>query len=322
MINLIYSVEPEMARRTALKMIKKDFPTRDETNFISFNMVVSSIEELAEECRAFSLMSNRKAILAENCAFLAKNGKTKKNKLEGFSALLEYCKHPNEEIDLYLVVYSGELDSKNEIVMAIAETGYTKEIPMPSPQEWIAYTKRYIQKNGSNIEDDAAEELIKRIDGDYGRFLCELAKLDAFASGSTISRRDIVNLVSPRLEEDTFELSNMLLKGNIEGALKVYADLKKHSNDEVALLNMLSSQFRFLDEVQYLSRMGKNKFDIASELKASPGRVGICLKNLREMRPNATRRMLERLYRCQKGILTGKVNAEFAFSRLIAETSI
>ena len=322
MIYLIYSKEREMARRSALKILKKDYPVRDEGNYVSFNMAVTPIEQLVDECNSLSLMSEKKAIFAEDCAFLAKQEKAKKKQDKSLDALAQYCLHPNEEIDLFLVVYAETLDGKNKVVEAIATNGYTKEVPVPSEEEWISYALRYLKKNGSDIDEGAAKELVKRIDGDYGRFLAELAKLDAYASGQKLTFSDIQALVSPRLEEDSLELSNMLLSGNIERCIRVYGDLKKHSIDEIRLMNMLSNQFRFLDQVSYLSFQGKNKFDIAKDLAASPYRVEICLRNLRSIRPNAPKIMLERLYRCEKAVLSGEQNPEFAFTRFLAETSL
>ncbi len=321
MIYLIYSKESEMARRSALKILKKEFPKRDEGNYVCFNMAVTPIKTLVDECEAMSLMSSKKAVLAEDCAFLSKMERgSKKIKDAGSEALEQYCLHPNPDVDLFLVVYAEQLDTKNKVVDAISKTGMIKEVPVPPEEEWIAYTKRYLERNGSKIEDDAAIDLVKRIDGDYGRFLSELTKLDAFGSGATITKEDIRILVSPRLEEDAFVLSNALSNGNIEKALRVYRDLKAHSIDEIRLINMLGNQFRFLDEVAFLASQGGSKNAIASELNASPYRVDICLRNLRSMRPNATARVLERLYRCEKAILSGEQNAEFAFTRFLAET--
>ena len=48
----------------AKKMIAKDFPTRDETNYVSLNMAVTPIKELAEECEFLPLGADRKCVLA------------------------------------------------------------------------------------------------------------------------------------------------------------------------------------------------------------------------------------------------------------------
>ena len=322
MIYLVYSQESEMARRSALKILKKDFPERSSSNYVSLNMAVSSIKDILAEVQSFSLIAERKAVFCENCAFLAKGEKAtgRKAKVDpNIEALASYCLNPNPETDLYLVVYSKAIDTKNPIVDAISKTGQIKEVPVPSEQEWVAYALSYLKKKGASIDQVAASELVKRVGGDYGRFLTELAKLDAFSSGTPITLEDIKTLVSPRLEDDSFELSNALLAQDIGKCMKVYEDLKSHSIDEIRLINMLGKQFQFLDQVAYLSRNGYSSNDIATELSVNPYRVTISLRNLRNMHPKATYVVLEKLYRCEKSILTGEVDAEFAFTRFIAE---
>ena len=323
MIYLFYSQDAEMARTQGQKFLRKAFPTRSEGNYVSFNMADTPLRELVDECNAISLMSEKKAIFAENCAFLAKAGKTNKNsKDKDVLALAEYCNYPNPDIDLFLIVYAKEIDLKNPVVDAISKHGQIKEIPIPKKEEWVEQVKRYMNKRGHEIEFTAAEMLVDRVDGDYGRFIQELAKLDAYAENEVITTKDIALLVAPKLEEDTFTLSNALISNDIQEALSVYQDLKVHSNDEIRLINMLASQFRFLDEVYQLASTGMNKFDIAKELGASPYRVEISMKNIRSIKRSSIVKILERLYRCEKSILSGEVNASFAFTRFLAETTL
>lgn len=321
MVYLYYSAESELARRTALRSLRKAHPHRDEGNFILLNMAESSLRDLLNECESISLMSEKKAIFAENCAFLAKDGKTsKKGKPSDLEQLAEYCLNPNPDTDLYLVVYSATLAKKNPVVDAISQNGITREVLVPKKEEWIEKVHRYLSNNGHSIDEEAAEEVVNRVHGDYGRFACELQKLSSIPN-SNITIEDIKSLIAPRLEDDTFALSNALLSGNLSQAIAIYHDLKSFSNDEFTLINMLGSQFRFLEQVCYLSKGGLNKFDIAKELNQSPYRVGCALSNLRYISLNSIIIAQERLYKSQDDILSGNVDPEFAFTRFLAEFS-
>lgn len=322
MIYVFYSKEPEMARHTGLKYVRKAFPVRDQGNYISFNMAVSTIEDVLNECMNMSLISERKAVFCENCAFLAKPAKgVKAAKDKSLQALASYCKNPNPDVELYLIVYSGALDTKNPVVEAISQNGQIKEIPVPKESEWVQEVIRSLTKRGNVISQEAAEELVKRVGGDYGRFLNELAKLDAFGNQGEITYQDICTLVSPRPEDKVYMLSNALLANNTEEALRVYADLKRFGSDEVGLLSMLARQFSTLEQIQYLSSTGMSSNDIATTLGESSGRVYACLKDIRKMKPSAIPITLERIYRCQKNILSGESRPEFAFTYFIAKTS-
>ncbi len=316
MIVVLFSNDSEMVRTRALKMIKADFPTRDETNYVNLNMTVSSVRELAEECEMLSLGAERKCVVGQNCFFLSKSKtKAKLAKDDSIEPLLAYCKNPNAFVDLYLLVY-GEVDPKNEIIKAISATGSIKEIPIPKAEDWIEYAKKTFREEG--IEEAAASEIVKRVGNDYGRFIGELSKLKNYANGERLTLKAVQMLVAPKLEDDAFKMSNHLLKGQIEEATRIYQNLKVYGTDEIRLINMLASQFRFLDMVRFLDARGLSSSQIASTLGEKPIRVDIGLRNLYAMRPDSLPRIMEDLYVCQKRILTGEADERFAFELFLA----
>ena len=322
MISVLYSNDAMMPRYKALKAIRKDFPERDEFNYVRFNMSETTLNELADECNFIPLGTERKCILASDCAFLAKS-KTKYKFAEGdsFDRLLSYCRSPSAFIDLYMLV-RGEADPKNPIIQAVMTTGSVKEVVLPQEAELVTYAQRYFSAKGAGIEDDAAKELCRRVGGDYGRFVSELEKLLCYANGEKVRLEAVKLLVAPLEEDDAFALSNALVAGNAKKAMSIYRDLKAHTVEEVRLTNMLANQFVFLDEVRYLDAKGLSSSQIASELGTSPKRVEVSLRNMYRIKPEVFPRILEELYRCQKSILTGESDGEFAFTRFLANFQI
>lgn len=322
MITVLYSSDPMMARYAALVSIHKAFPERDEFNYIRFNMAETTLNELADECNFLPLGTDRKCILASDCAFLAKS-KTKYKFAEGdsISRLLEYCKSPSAFVDLYLLV-KGEIDPKNELVKAIQVTGSVKEVVVPSEEELAEKANRYFSTKGGGIEPEAARELAKRVGSDYGRFINELPKLLNYANGERVRLDSVKLLVAPKEEDDTFALSNALVKGDAKKAIKIYRDLKTHGVEEVRLINMLANQFVFLDEVRYLDAKGLSSYQIGTELATSPKRVEVSLRNIYRIKEHVFPRILDELYETEKAILTGKADGEFAFMRFLANFDI
>ena len=322
MITLLYSSDATMTRYAALLSIHKTFPVRDEFNYVRFNMAETRLNELADECNFIPLGTDRKCVLASDCAFLAKS-KTKYKLAEGdsFDRLLAYFQSPSEFVDLYLLV-KGEIDPKNELVKAIKNTGTIKEILLPSEDELAEKATRYFASKGAGIEPEAAREIAKRVGVDYGRFMNELPKLLNYANGEQVRLESVKLLVAPKEEDDTFALSNALVRGDVKKAMAIYRDLKAHSLEEVRLINMLANQFVFLDEVRYLDAKGLSSQQIASELTTSPKRVEISLRNMYRIKPDVFPRILEELYVCEKAILTGQSDGEFAFMRFLANYDI
>ena len=315
MIKLFFGSSPDIVKRAARKEIKKDFPKQDESNFVSFNMAVTPLKELAEECSFLSLGTEKKCVLAYDCAFLGESKtKYKYAKDDDPDALLAYLNDPIFETDLYLLVYNASLAKKSEMVDAIKKNGYIKEMLVPEPNEWIAYAERYLGGRGVKIERRAAAELVRRVNGDFGVFLNELAKLDAYAAGEPIRYEAVGNLVTKLEEDDAFAIGNALIKGNNAGAIEAYKKAKKNGAEEVRLINMLTSQLLYLDEVRFLDGLGYDSAAIARQLGGSPKRADIALSNLYYLRPEALDDALEGLYYCQRAILRGEVAPDYAFS--------
>ncbi|MGM9813584.1 MAG: DNA polymerase III subunit delta [Candidatus Enteromonas sp.] len=331
-IYLVYSEEPELARRSAMKLLKKEFPVRDETNYINLNFTTSSIKEIVDEVSFLPLGAESKAVFVENCTFLVKPGRAKpgtgsRKKKEktvdaDLAALAEYCKSPHANITLYLVAYSKDLDESNPVYQAVKNTGKICPALVPPRAGWIDFAQKFLKKYGSELNAEAAGEVVDRVDGDYGRFLGELAKLSIYANGEPVSTKTVETLVSRKLEDDTFVLSNALLKNDVASALSIYHDLNVHNVDEVRLLNTLASQIRFMDLVSFLHNAGMNKDSIARELSANPGRVGYTLASLRSVNPPSLKKILEGIYQTEKAILSGEEQPRFAFERFLANFQI
>lgn len=325
MIGIIFSSELAMAKKAAMGEIKKSFPVRDEGSFASFSLSLTPLKEIIEEASFMSLTSERKAILVQDCLFLSKSKAKKKGKEEDENAiLLDYLKAPNPDCDLYLLVPSDSLDIKNPCVAKIKEMPdcFIKEVKMPSYEEWVYQIKKYFEKRGGQIEQIAAEELGKRIDGDYAKFVNECQKLYLYAEGKRINRSDVITLTYPKEEEDAFAISNALMEKDNARALSIYKDLKKHGVEEIRLLNLLAKEFFYLDQVNFLDGLGKSENEIASQLGGSPYRVRFAKKKLRFLNQDKLSSILEDLYKCELSILRGEVGPNFAFELFLANFKI
>ena len=323
MIKLYYSSSPDLAKRAARRDIKKEYPVLDESSFVSFNMAVTPLRDLAEECSYLSLGVEKKAVLAYDCAFLGKSKtKPKYQKDDKPQALLDYLQNPIYETDLYLLVYNAELDEKSEMVQAIKKNGFVKEVLIPAPGDWVSYAEKYLASKGVSIEKRASQELVRRVNNDFGAFTNELDKLAAYANGEMVRYEAVASLVTKLEEDDAFAIGNALVRGNNGNAIEAYKKAKKTGADEIRLINMLAGQLLYLDQVRFLDGVGYDVNMIARELGGSPKRAEIALSNLYGIPTKALEEALEGLYETEKNILSGLVPADFAFSLYLTNTKL
>jgi DNA polymerase-3 subunit delta len=324
MIQVLYSPQSRMVQGALKRLLEEAFPERDALNFVTLDMAVTPTTELVNECLNLPLGCDKKAVVAENCAFLGA-GKFKYLKDDdGGKSLLEYLQNPDDSISLYLLVYDSDLSMRSPLYKALLKDGAKiNPVSVFTKDQWLAYIARFFAKRQITISQEAIAELSKRVDGDYASFLNESQKLLTYiGEGREITLNDVKTLVSAPLEDDAYTLANALAAGDIKGALKIYRDLSSASVDEVTLIHLLGNQFRFLNEVEYLSSIHLSDEEIGSSLFASPIRVRIARKNLAAMKEDALSNTLEKLYQCEYSIMTGAMSEDLAFSLYLATFSL
>jgi DNA polymerase-3 subunit delta len=313
-----------MVKGALKKLLDETLPTRDPMNSVSLDMGVSTLLELSNECLALPLGYGQKAVVAENCFFLAKtSGKIKMPKNDDAAPLLSFFGNPDPNILLYLLVYSEELDERSPFYQALVK-GQAKMNPVSqfSEGQWKSFIPRFFEKRNVKIDSAAVDELLERIGGDYAQFLNEAQKLIAYAGCENVTVEMVDILVAPPLEDDVFQLSNALTRSDNRKALAIYKDLKTRAVDPIPLINLLTRQFSFMDQVAFLSAQGQNNAAIALKLKCSSGRVNATQYSLRKIKKDSLGKALEGLYAGELAILTGKEDPDLVFSLYLANFSL
>ena len=287
----------------------------DEFNFVKLDGHNSVVQEAVDEYRYVSLGYDKKVVSLENCYFLLKP--KPKNKIEqdqDYDALKDLIEEDrgNEESALVLSVASSSLDEKNAIVSLLKEKAKVIEIADPDEKSFTDYIRSYCAKYNIVIDRDAVYELANRTDGDVALFKNSIAKLVLYTSH--IRYDDVTKMVTRKLDDNAFLLSNLLIDNKNVEAVALFKDLRVSNVEPVTLIGQLGNQFRLLNQIRYLSRVrGLSQEDIAKELKIKPGRVFVLTKQLSKISENAVNRALDTLYQLDLDIKSGQVDRFYAF---------
>lgn len=287
----------------------------DEFNFVKLDGHNTLVQEAVDEVRYVSLGYDKKVVSLENCYFLIKP--KPKNKIDAdqdFDALKQLIEEDknNEEGALILSVTSSSIDEKNSIVLLLKEKAKIVEIADPDEKTFLEYIKSYCAKYQIVIDRDALNELAFRTDGDVALFKNSIIKLSLYTDHIRYS--DVVKMVTRKLEDNAFLLSNLLIENRNVEALALFKDLKVSNTEPVTLISQLANQFRLINQVRYLLRYKKlSQEEVAKELKIKPGRAYILSKNLSLISENAINNALESLYKLDLDIKSGQVDRYYAF---------
>jgi hypothetical protein len=175
------------------------------------------------------------------------------------------------------------------------------------------------EAGGTSIAPDAVRELYNRTGGDYANFINESQKLLAYAGGTPIDLKIVATMVSPKLDDDAFHLSNALTRGDIESALRIYRDLKVHSGRRDYADQPFGRSIPLYGHGP-LSRCQRPRLRSnrpGDRRLADAGRYHGA-KSLSDQREASLLRIQEQLYQLDYEILSGHQDPEFAFQLFLA----
>lgn len=302
---ILYGELYPMIRKHLNKILKERLGEIDDFNVTKIDFEESSLDEIEYESSSLPLGYEKKAVVVDNAHFLTKDVEQKDE-----SKVLEILKKSQDDIDLIFIHRDSNVDKKGKIFNFIKDNGQILEFLNIEKDEWPIYIKKYFKNKNVEITSEAINELANRVDGDLTRFINEAEKLCLYKNSITLT--DVALMVSKPLEDDAFQMSNALFRGDNGVAISIYRDLKLLGQKFVdALIPMLASQFRFISEVCFLDSKGLEKEEIASELSVSPVRVKIALKNSKNISRKQIANVLDKLYNLDLQIKSGQIDRSY-----------
>lgn len=299
---ILYGKQYPMIKKRLNKLLKDNLKEVDDFNVVKLDNEECSIDDIVNECSMLPLGYEKKAVVVDNVNFLnkvGKNGDTNK--------ILDFLKTNDDSIDLYLIVRNDIIDEKSPIAKYIFDNGLILNFVNLSKNDWPKYVKKYFNDRKVEIDDSATNELIYRVDGDLSRFLNEADKLCLYKN--KINLMDVALMVSKPIEDDAFQMSNALFRGDNATALSIFRDLQLlGSKSTDTLIPMLASQFRFISQVCYLYDKGLSNEEISKELACNPFRVKMALQNSKYLSRKQIASVLDDLYHLDYQIKSGRID--------------
>ena len=304
---ILYGELYPMIRKHLNKILKERLGETDDFNVTKIDFEESNLDEIAYESSTLPLGYDKKAVVVDNAIFLTKD--VEKNDEE---KVIEILEKSSDDIDLIFVLRSDKVNKSGKIFNFVKENGQVFEFLNIEKEQWPLYIRKYFANKNVEITSEAINELSARVDGDLTRFINEADKLCLYKNPITLS--DVVLMVAKPLEDDAFQMSNALFRGENDLAISIYRDIKlMDSRSADALIPMLASQFRFISQVLYLDSRGLEKEEIASQLGVNPVRVKMSLKNARNISRKAIANALDKFYNLDFQTKSGQIDRSYGF---------
>ena len=298
---ILYGEQYPMIKKRLKKVLNERLGEVDDFNVVKFDFKPELIDEIIDEASMLPLGYDAKAVVIDNASFLEPKGNKEIN--ERFVELLE---SGSDSINILFVLRNDNLDDKNPIVKAINKDQILHFVNI-TKEEWPKYIAKYFKDRNVTIEQNAIDELVLRIDGDLTRFVNEADKLCLYKNHLTLT--DIALMVNKPLEDDAFQITNALYRGDNAAALSIFRDIRLLGSKATdGLIPMLGSQFRFASQVVFLESRGLDYREIAKQLNANEWRVKIALRNCRHLSKRQIAHALDDLYYLDYQIKSGQID--------------
>jgi len=130
-----------------------------------------------------------------------------------------------------------------KIIKLVEGHGAAVELSIRGRGELVKFLQAGAKRLGCELSGDSARHLIEICPADMRTLENELAKVCAFTGSGAIDREKINAVVTPKTEASAFELSQLILRGNIKGALELLGRLYYLREEPIAILGALSMSF-------------------------------------------------------------------------------
>ena len=280
--------DDEERKKRSVERLRKD--RAPET----YDAAETGPETVVSACNSYSLFGEGPFVLLRNLEAWNAAQKAK---------IVDYLKDPSPETDL--VMLGEKLAAREKLLAAVKRTGEVHDLKQPTGKALAKWAIGYAKKQGLELPEDVANELVARCSDDKVRVMSELDKLALYVNG-TATLEDVEALVPPDLHANIFKFVDALGVGDRGEALKLLEVLLSANEPPLRIVYMIRRQFRLLARAYALFESGASRSEVASTLKVPPFVAHKLEEQSRRMVEEDVERALALTLDLERGLKGGK----------------
>ncbi|KXT78496.1 DNA polymerase III subunit delta [Streptococcus sp. DD13] len=292
-----------------------------DLRFSYFDLSESVFEEVLNDLESLPFFEEEKIILVDQFLDVTTQKKNflKEDELKKLEAYLE---HPNET-NRVIFFAPGKLDGKRRIVKLLKRDARVIEAASIKEAELASYFSKVVQNVGLQMEPSVFRAFLEKSNMDFSECHKNIQFLLAYKASGFVTLEDIQEALPKTLQDNVFELSQLLLQGKIDKARQLVSDLRLQGQEEVQLVAILLNQFRIMLQVKILSQRQGGESQIVASLsrilgrQVNPYQVRFALRDSRQYSISFFEQAVKELIQCDFEIKSGKMEKEYLFDLLL-----
>ena len=304
----------EWLKKDILKKIGYD---PSDLNYSYFDMKEASYAEVELDLLSLPFFADEKIVILDHLLDLTT---AKKRNLtdEDLKQFENYLENPSESTRL-VIFAEGKLDSKRRLVKLLKRDSQIIEATTPKEQDLKRYFSSQAQELGLQFVGDSLDQLLLKSGYDFGESQKNLALLQAYKEDGQITLEEIEEVVPKSLQDNIFDLTQMILKCQIDQARNLVKDLRLQGEDEIKLIAILLSQFRMYSQIKIFSEEGQSESQIVASLsdlsgrKVNPYQVKFALRDSRRLSLSFLKQAMMTFIEADYAIKSGTYEKDYLF---------
>lgn len=316
MILFVYGTDNYRCRQKSKELQDGFIKQKDKSGF---NIVKLDGEDLdfdkfKQEALTTPFLGEKKFIIIDN---VTKNREINKQ-------LLEFLKTREKELDNSLMFIETFETKKEEPANALYKflktQKYAWEMNTLGNYEIEKWLADYFKTKNAPIEPAAVRQLAAIVGNDLSQLANEADKLISYKAGEAITIDDVKTLVSAKFEDNIFNLTDAIANKNKKLSLKLISDQLKSGSAPLAILAMISRQFKIILKVKSKLEESSgypNQGQIASEIGEHPFVIKKAIDQSRGFSLSELIAINQNILDIEKDLKSGARNPELLFDLLV-----
>lgn len=285
----------------------------NEKNVFRYDLNYITLEELIEEASYFSLFEEKKYIIVKS----AENLFNSKNKT-GFSKLEKYFLEPNTYTT---IIFTSEtkIDEKTNLSKVFkANNNKIITIKNLTIKEIYAKLEDFFKKDKYIIDSKSLYYIINNSLNNYDLSYNNALKIKLYyQDNKQILYKDVVELVSSGLEDNSFKFVEAVIKKDIKLSFKTLNDLLLNKIDVSVLLALLIREYKLMLQVFTLEKENVRKDEMAKTMHLQGWQLDKIIVNNYNYREDEIWELLDKIRIADEQTKLGKINQNLAIEMFI-----
>ena len=294
-----------------------------DLNFAYFDMKEVDYKSLELELVSLPFFADEKIVILDHFVDIttAKKRYLSDDELKSFE---DYLENPLPSSKL-VIFAEGKLDSKRRLVKLLKRDAKVFEAIEPKEQEIRAYFQKWAQELGLTFDGKSFEQLLIKSGFQFSDIQKNLLFLQAYKDNGVITEEDIVEAIPKTLQDNIFDLTQLILGKKIDQARDLVKDLTLQGEDEIKLIAIMLGQFRLYTQVKILLESGQTESQMVSSLghylgrNPNPYQIKFALRDTRALSLNFLQDSIRYLIQADYQIKTGVYEKGYLFEKALLQ---